>query len=92
MASGKPSQAPAAVATVAPPKPSGSMFAWVDDWTPEASGIFRIFRREPPKPEADSSTTALNLPRTDHVPLPAGRPAPSDTDSESTLAFAASEQ
>ena len=40
---------PSSPATAEPPAPQrrSSTFAWLDDWTPEASGIFRIFRRGP---------------------------------------------
>jgi hypothetical protein len=87
VASSRPPPAPAAVAEAVPPKQDRSMFAWIDDWTPEASGIFRIFRREQPKPEADTGT-APKLPQTAAVPLPANRPAPSGTSSEAILALA----
>jgi hypothetical protein len=87
VASSRPASAPAAVSAVVPPKQNRSMFAWIDDWTPEASGIFRILRREEPKPEPGTGT-ASNLPQTAAVPLPANRPEPSSTASEATLAFA----
>ena len=47
---------------------------WLDDWTPEAAGIFRIFGREPARP-ATAAETRLQPPA-DDVPLPRGRPAP----------------
>ena len=75
------------MSAVVPAKQNRSMFAWIDDWTPEAAGIFRILRREQPKPEPDTGTKP-HLPQTAAVPLPANRPAPSGTSSEATLAFA----
>ena len=87
-ASSRPSQAPALVSAPTPPERNRSTFAWLDDWAPEASGIFRIFRREEPRTEA-ATETALSLPQSDAIPLPRGRPAPSDTSPESALAFAA---
>ena len=85
-ASRRPARGPALASAPTPPEGSRSTFAWLDDWAPEASGIFRIFRREEPKTE---TATALNLPRSDAIPLPRGRPAPSDTPSDTALAFAA---
>jgi len=72
---------PAASAVAATP----TTFGWFDDWTPEASGIFRILRRQPSRPEiaADAGT---RLP--DEVPLPRRRPAPTDATPSSTFAFA----
>jgi hypothetical protein len=57
----------AAVAAPAPRTAAG----WLDDWTPEASGIFRIFGREPAPPAAAARVHAP----ADDVPLPRGRPA-----------------
>ena len=61
----------------APPRAqrAAPMFGWLDDWAPEASGIFRVFRREPAKPEIAADAGPLLPP--DEVPLPRGRPAPS---------------
>src|SRR5262245_11422847 len=53
---------------------SSSTLGWPDDWTPEASGIFRIFKREPSRTaevEADADGSPPGA-----VPLPRGRPAP----------------
>jgi hypothetical protein len=47
---------------------------WLDDWTPEAAGIFRIFGREPARPATAAETRVQ--PPADDVPLPRGRPAP----------------
>jgi hypothetical protein len=45
----------------------------LDDWTPEASGIFRIFRGEPTRTAAVTAPAAALPP--DMVPLPRRRPA-----------------
>ncbi len=80
-----PSGAVTAETPATPPRRS-STFAWLDDWTPEASGIFRIFRREPqPEIAADASR---DLPPPGEVPLPRGRPAPGGTRSGAAFAFA----
>ena len=73
LAGTRPASRPA-VATTPPPRRTPSALGWLDDWTPEASGIFRIFRREPSRPEiADAPAPA----RRNEVPLPRRRPAPS---------------
>ena len=61
----------AATAVVATPPPRTAA-GWLDDWTPEASGIFRIFGREPSPPAAEARR--VHAPA-DDVPLPRGRPA-----------------
>jgi hypothetical protein len=79
---------PSSPATAEPPAPQrrSSTFAWLDDWTPEASGIFRIFRRGPqPSIAADAG---LDLPPSGGVPLPKGRPAPDGAPSAPAFAFA----
>jgi Rieske Fe-S protein len=51
--------AAAPVAAAPAPQQASSTFGWLDDWTPEASGIFRIFRREPsrlPEMAADAGS------------------------------------
>ena len=59
--------------TVAPPRTAfGS--GWLDDWTPEASGIFRLFGREPSRPASEARVQSS----ANDVPLPRGRPAPAD--------------
>jgi hypothetical protein len=60
----------AATAVVATPPPRTAA-GWLDDWTPEASGIFRIFGREPSPPAAEARVHAP----ADDVPLPRSRPA-----------------
>lgn len=61
----------AGASTVAPQRTAlGS--GWLDDWTPEASGIFRLFGREPSSPAAETRVQSS----ADDVPLPRGRPAP----------------
>ena len=62
------SRTPSVAAVAAPPRTAAG---WLDDWTPEASGIFRIFGREPSPPAADARAHAP----LDDVPLPRGRPA-----------------
>jgi hypothetical protein len=62
------SRTPATAAVAAPPPRTAG---WLDDWTPEASGIFRIFGREPSPPAAAARVHAP----ADDVPLPRGRPA-----------------
>ena len=67
---------------------AASALGWLDDWTPEASGIFRILRRAsaPPPPEiAEDASRPLPL---DEIPSPEGRPAPSGETSGRTFAFA----
>jgi hypothetical protein len=67
------SRAPAGAAVAAPHQTAfGS--GWLDDWTPEASGIFRIFGRETSSPAAVAEAKAQ--PAADDVPLPRGRPTP----------------
>ena len=62
------SRTPSVAAVAAPPRTAAG---WLDDWTPEASGIFRIFGREPSPPAAEARVHAP----ADDVPLPRGRPA-----------------
>ena len=77
--------ATSAPATAETEKQSSSTFAWLDDWAPEAAGIFRIIRGEEARAEpaaaADQAQTAA-------VPLPRERPAPEDRPARA-LAFAA---
>lgn len=64
----------APVVAASPPEPAtSSALGWLDDWTPEASGIFRIFRRSPTRSELASETHAHARP--EEVPLPRRRPA-----------------
>jgi hypothetical protein len=84
MASARPGPAPAVAA--APPQRSSSTFGWLDDWAPEASGIFRILRREPAKPEITADAGPQLRP--DEVPLPRSRPVPDGAPSEPAFAFA----
>jgi hypothetical protein len=69
-----------------PLSPLGSL----DDWTPEASGIFRILRGEPARtaatPDAAAHATAAVPP--DEVPLPRRRPAAAGAASGAAFAFA----
>jgi hypothetical protein len=78
---------PAEVASAAAAPPAqkrSALFGWVDDWAPEASGIFRLFRRET---KVDIVDAGIALPPADEVPLPVSRPIPG-TPSERALAFA----
>ncbi len=82
--------ASASTASAAPPARTPSALAnlgWPDDWTPEASGIFRIFKREPSRTAEVTADAAEALPP-EHVPLPRGRPAPGDVGSAPAFAFA----
>jgi hypothetical protein len=88
LASARP--AAAASATAAPPQRSASTFGWLDDWAPEASGIFRILRREPAKPEVTADAGPLLPP--DEVPLPRSRPVLAGAPSGSAFAFAPEDQ
>ena len=65
------SRTPSTAAVAAPPPRTAA--GWLDDWTPEASGIFRIFGREP-SPPATAAQARVHAPA-DDVPLPRGRPA-----------------
>jgi hypothetical protein len=62
------SRAPATAATA---PASRTAAGWLDDWTPEASGIFRLFGRAPSPTTAEARVHAP----ADEVPLPRGRPA-----------------
>jgi hypothetical protein len=86
IATARPPAAPATAETPAAPPRRSSSFAWLDDWTPEASGIFRIFRRGP-QPEITADASA-DLPPAGQVPLPRGRPNQGGAPSGAALAFA----
>jgi hypothetical protein len=68
------SRAPAPGGSAPAPQRNASGSGWLDDWTPEAAGIFRIFGREPARPATAAETRVQ--PPADDVPLPRGRPAP----------------
>src|SRR5262245_7463798 len=78
--------APSATAAAEALPQRSATLGWLDDWAPEASGIFRILRREPSRPEitADASTP---LPP-DEIPLPKSRPMPAGVTPSPTFAFA----
>jgi hypothetical protein len=81
---------PAATTVAAAPAPqrAAATLGWLDDWTPEASGIFRIFRSEPSRPPeiaADAGSPVAPA----EVPVPRGRPSPAGAPTGSALAFAA---
>ena len=80
------SRTPSAGGPVAAPQRTVSAPGWLDDWTPEASGIFRIFGREPPGPA--TAAEARVQPPADAVPLPRGRPAPGGSASGAAIASA----
>jgi hypothetical protein len=78
----------ASAASLTPRGPSAlADLGWPDDWTPEASGIFRIFKREPSRTAEMAADAAEALPPED-VPLPRGRPAPADISAGAAFAFA----
>ncbi len=88
IAAARPPSSPATAEAPPPPRRS-STFAWLDDWTPEASGIFRIFRRGP-QPEI-AADAGHDLPPPGEVPLPRGRPAPGGMPAGAAFAFAPSD-
>jgi hypothetical protein len=85
LAAARPSSA-SVVAAAPPPQRASSMTGWLDDWAPEASGIFRTLHREPAKPEITAD--AGPRPPADEVPLPRGRPTPPGAPSGPAFAFA----
>lgn len=83
--------------TPASPEPSSifaekgrTLLSRIDDFSPEAAGIFRIFSSKPPASDTGPEGTDA-LPRTATVPLPPDRPAPGAATSPA-LAFTDSEQ
>jgi hypothetical protein len=88
-AKARPASGPVAAAA-APQRSSSMALGWLDDWAPEASGIFRILRREPARGPEIAADAGPQLPP-DEVPLPRGRPAPSSGTPGSALAFASDE-
>jgi hypothetical protein len=89
-ATSRPAGAPALAEAPPPPEPRRSMFAWIDDWTPEAAGIFRIFRSDEPK-AGTAMAAASDRSQAGEIPLPRTRPAPAGTmpDPDPAFAFAA---
>src|SRR5262249_20738552 len=77
---------PMATAAAGTTPPRSITFGWLDDWTPEASGIFRILRRDPSRPQI-AAHAGTPVPA-DEVPLPRRRPAPAGVTPSSTFAFA----
>src|SRR5581483_692518 len=79
---------PASTAAAEPVVPEtekrSTTLAWLDDWAPEAAGIFRIFRRDEPKVETAAVEGAIEAPA---VPMPRGRPMPEEVPARA-LAFA----
>ncbi len=86
-ASARPSSGPVADASPSPQRTTSAALGWLDDWAPEASGIFRILRREPARGPEIAADAGPQLPP-DEVPLPRGRPAPASGTPSSALAFA----
>lgn len=76
---------PAVTAAPAPPRAAADG-GWLDDWTPEASGIFRLFGRGPSR-TATAAEAKIHAPA-DDVPLPRGRPAPADAPSTAAITLA----
>ena len=75
----------------APAQRTSSVVGWLDDWTPESSGIFRIFKREPTRTAEMAADAGAALPA-NAVPLPRGRPAPAGVASGAVFAFAPEER
>jgi hypothetical protein len=73
-ATAKPPSGPLAAASP-PAQRTSSAMGWLDDWAPEASGIFRILRREPARGPEIAADAGSQWPPSE-VPLPRGRPAP----------------
>jgi hypothetical protein len=71
LAAARPRSGPAVGALPAPPQ--ATAVGWLDDWTPEAAGIFRILRGEPTRTEIAADAGGPVQP--DGVPLPRNRPA-----------------
>jgi hypothetical protein len=70
---GAPVISPAELAA-APLEPSLSLLARIDDFRPEAAGIFRLFRSEPARIEIGADPAGDRQPA--EIPLPRYRPAP----------------
>ena len=85
-AAARPGSAPVVAASPPLQRTSSTFGGWLDDWAPEASGIFRTLRREPASPEITAD--AGPRPPPDEIPLPRGRPAPPGAPSGSAFAFA----
>jgi hypothetical protein len=79
--------AEAAPAPATPPQRTASVMGWLDDWTPEASGIFRIFRGGPARAPEIAADAGSPLPPGE-VPIPRRRPAPGEGPA-AAFAFAA---
>jgi hypothetical protein len=67
----------------ASPEPGQSLLARIDDFRPEAAGIFRLFRSQPASIEIGADPAGT--PRAEDIPLPRYRPAP--TGGAPALAF-----
>lgn len=82
---------PSVATASAPAQQTSSVVGWLDDWTPESSGIFRIFKREPTRTAEMAADAGAALPA-DAVPLPRGRPAPAGVAPGAAFAFAPEER
>ena len=76
-------QTAAAEPAPAQPEKPASNVAWLDDWAPEAAGIFRIFRRDEPKADVASAPA----PARSAEAAPRGRPSPDEAPAKA-LSFA----
>jgi len=81
--------AEAVPAPASPPQRTASLLGKLDDWTPEASGIFRIFRGGPARAPEIAADAGSPLP-TGEVPIPRRRPAPGEGPA-AAFAFAAAD-
>jgi hypothetical protein len=75
-------RAPAPGVVSAAPERSPSILAVLDDYKPEAAGVFRLLRREPDPPASNPASAA-------GIPLPRERPF---TPEPTALAFSAAER
>ena len=87
VATARPQSAATVTSASLSPQRTSSALDWIDDWAPESSGIFRIFRHEPSRPAEIAADAGAPLPP-DQVPLPKGRPAPAGGTSGAAFAFA----
>lgn len=76
-------QTAAAEPAPAQPEKPASNVAWLDDWAPEAAGIFRIFRRDEPKADVASAPA----PARSAAVAPRSRASPEETPAKA-LSFA----
>jgi hypothetical protein len=77
-------QSPGPEVAAVSPEPGQSLLSRIDDFRPEAAGIFRLFRSQPASIEIGADPTGT--PPAEDIPLPRYRPAP--TGGTPALAFA----